>query len=296
MNDHISEINFDFIQPAKRIKSINLNSNIIVVTPGESISVEQGFLRGHNTIDNNGVLTSSVSGVVERVNKLVSVKPLKSRYQGEIGDVVVGRITELSSKRWKVDVNGRQDAILVLSSVNLPGGVLRRRTESDELNMRNLFVEGDLISAEVREFFGDGSMSLHTRNIKYGKLSNGQFISVPNTLIKRIKQTFYSFDWGVDVILANNGYIWISSPSQQDEENMNSSELLLTHHKEITFEVREKICRTRNAIMALANQFILIYPATIQETYNSSLENNINVKDMLQPKIIALITQKAATL
>lgn len=26
-------------------------------------------------------------------------------------------------KRWKVDINGRQDAILLLSSISLPGGV-----------------------------------------------------------------------------------------------------------------------------------------------------------------------------
>lgn len=45
------------------------------------------------------------------------------RYTGEIGDVVVGRITEVAQKRWKVDVSARCDAILMLSSVNLPGGV-----------------------------------------------------------------------------------------------------------------------------------------------------------------------------
>ena len=45
------------------------------------------------------------------------------RYTGEIGDVVVGRITEVAQKRWKVDVSARQDAILMLSSINLPGGV-----------------------------------------------------------------------------------------------------------------------------------------------------------------------------
>jgi hypothetical protein len=28
------------------------------------------------------------------------------RYQGEIGDLVVGRITEVASKRWKVDLRG----------------------------------------------------------------------------------------------------------------------------------------------------------------------------------------------
>lgn len=31
------------------------------------------------------------------------------------------------TKRWKVDVNSRQDAVLLLSSVNLPGGVQVRQ-------------------------------------------------------------------------------------------------------------------------------------------------------------------------
>lgn len=66
---------------------------------------------------------SAVAGVVEQVSKLVTVRPLNSRYSGEIGDVVVGRITEVGQRRWKVDVNARQDGVLLLSSVNLPGGV-----------------------------------------------------------------------------------------------------------------------------------------------------------------------------
>jgi exosome complex component RRP4 len=69
-------------------------------------------------------LKASVAGVKEQVNKLISIKPLKSRYNGEIGDVVVGRITEVQQKRWKVDTNARLESVLLLSSVNLPGGEL----------------------------------------------------------------------------------------------------------------------------------------------------------------------------
>ena len=46
-----------------------------------------------------------------------------SSYSPEVGDLVVGRITEVQSRRWKVEVGSRQDAILMLASVNLPGGV-----------------------------------------------------------------------------------------------------------------------------------------------------------------------------
>ena len=37
--------------------------------------------------------------------------------------------------------------------------------------MRTFFEEGDLLVAEVQAFFADGAMSLHTRSLKYGKVS-----------------------------------------------------------------------------------------------------------------------------
>jgi exosome complex component RRP4 len=48
-----------------------------------------------------------------------------------------------------VDTNSRLDSVLALSSVNLPGGELRRRSAQDELSMRRYLQEGDIISAEV---------------------------------------------------------------------------------------------------------------------------------------------------
>lgn len=46
------------------------------------------------------------------------------RYVGEVGDVVIGRITEVGNKRWKVDAHAMLDSALMLSCVNLPGGEL----------------------------------------------------------------------------------------------------------------------------------------------------------------------------
>lgn len=41
--------------------------------------------------------------------------------------------------------------------------------------MRQYLQEGDLISAEVQDIFQDGSLSLHTRSLKYGKVSYAKF-------------------------------------------------------------------------------------------------------------------------
>ena len=185
---------------------------------GDVITKDAGFMRGHGTYMKNGALYSSVAGVVQRVNKLITVTPLKTKYQGEIGDVVIGRITEVQQKRWKVDVNGRLDALLSISAVNLPGGELRRRSAEDELAMRNYLCEGDLISAEVQNVHSDGAVALHTRSLRYGKLSQGSLLKVSPSLVKRRKTHFLRLPCGANVILGNNGYIWIS-PGSEDESS-----------------------------------------------------------------------------
>lgn len=126
-----------------------------IVVPGQPIASGQGNLQGRGTYlredaaEEGPQLVASVAGTIERVNKLLTVKPAQSRYLGEVGDLIVGRVTEVGSKRWKVDINGQKDAILMLSSVNLPGGVQRIRTYEDQLQMRTFFQETDLISVCV---------------------------------------------------------------------------------------------------------------------------------------------------
>lgn len=124
-----------------------------------------------------------------------------------MGDLVIGRIVEVGPSRWKVDANARQDAILMLSSVNLPGGIQvrpflilmleephvpilksvetknrircaqdarilgRGRCMSRTSNSEYVHtLTRQLLVAEVQALMGDGAMSLHTRSLKYGKV------------------------------------------------------------------------------------------------------------------------------
>ncbi|KAJ3197494.1 exosome non-catalytic core subunit rrp4 [Irineochytrium annulatum] len=241
-------------------------------TPGETITSDPAFMRGHGTYSQDEQLIASVAGVVERVNKLISVKPMKSRYNGEIGDVVVGRIVEVGQKRWRVDICARQDAVLPLAAVNLPGGELRRRSESDELQMRSLLNEGDLISAEIQAFFGDGGASIHTRSARYGKLRNGSLVTVPSSLVKRSKSHFLTLTCGVDVILGLNGYIWVCKHVQFSQEAATQHEGLFSNENEdISDEIRLAIVRVCNCIHALTSQGCLISETLINYAYDVSL-------------------------
>ncbi|RWS04392.1 exosome complex component RRP4-like protein [Dinothrombium tinctorium] len=241
------------------------------VLPGDEIADDVTLMRGHGTyVDSDSKLISSVAGHVCRINKLISVLPLKTRYNGEIGDIVVGRIVEVQSqqKRWKVDTNSRLDSILLLSSVNLPGGELRRKTTEDELMMRSFFAEGDLISAEVQSVFSDGSLSLHTRSLKYGKLGQGVLIRVSPSLIERRKTHTHNLPCGVHIILGNNGFIWICPQIDEGTESGGFAVNL----DPVSFSDRETIARLRNCIMLLARQKMMLYDTSISYCYDISTE------------------------
>ncbi|KAG6841458.1 hypothetical protein C0991_010883 [Blastosporella zonata] len=257
--------------------------------PGESLTSSQAYMRGHGTYIDNEEVIASVAGTIERVNKLVTVRATRTRYNPEVGDLVVGRITEVQPRRWKVDANSRQDAVLMLSSVNLPGGVQRRKLESDELQMRTFFEEGDLLVAEVQAFFSDGAMSLHTRSLKYGKLRNGQLVAVPPNLVRRLKSHFVVLPCGVDLILGLNGYIWVSKhvkeSDQEGEEGFDAEAVYSNMNDRIDESTRTAISRVTNIIRVLASHFVPLTDILLLEAYEWTVDREGGAKDILQEDV-----------
>ncbi|CAK1548237.1 unnamed protein product [Leptosia nina] len=273
-------------------------------TPGEVVCDLHDFMRGHGTYVEDDKIKSSVAGVMQRVNKLICVHPLKSRYVGEIGDVVVGRVLEVQQKRWRIETNSRLDSILMLSAVNLPGGELRRRSAEDEMAMRQILEEGDLISAEVQSIYSDGSLALHTRSLKYGKLWQGVMVKVFPSLIARRKNHFHILPCGISVILGNNGFIWMGPQAQnlvsrekddnlvsasENEDNYDCYKGLQT----VTRSNREAIARLKNCIAALVASKMMLDVTTLIFAYEESFKYE-EVKELLDPEAmldVAFLTQ-----
>ncbi|EOA90092.1 Exosome complex component rrp4 [Exserohilum turcicum] len=208
-------------------EDLAISSSKAIVTPGEHITSDPQWMRGHGTYipsvpAGSTTIISTVAGTLHKTNKLLSVQALRARYQPEIGDLVVGRIMTVGTKKWNVDIAAPMLANLPLSSINLPGGVLRRRTTVDELNIRTFFQEGDLLVAEVQSLHQDGTASLHTRSLKYGKLRNGLFTSLTGAgggilsrkggVVRSRRQVFTlnTAAGEIDIVLGVNGYIFIS--------------------------------------------------------------------------------------
>lgn len=222
-------------------------------------------------------------------------------------------------------MNARQEAILQLGSVNLPGGAQRRRTIEDRLHMRHLFAENDVISCEISQVKQYSALSVQTRSLKYGKLENGLLLEVPPSLVKRIRKHFVTLRCGVDVVLGHNGYIWVTAPNkpfrgdstvedsdeneeaeqeEEEEENVadversrlvNEMETEKASHaaRLITSEERVRISRVFNSIKILADAMMLIMPKTIEIVYECSLSRAPRPNEMLIPTVTLSILDDA---
>ncbi|TGZ82796.1 hypothetical protein EX30DRAFT_339076 [Ascodesmis nigricans] len=265
-----------------------------LVTPGEPLTTSPQWMRGHGTyLTPPSTITSSVLGHITKTNKLLSVTPLHSRYTPEIGDLVIGRISEVQAKRWKVDIGSHQHAALLLSSINLPGGILRKRTSTDELQIRTFFSEGDLLVAEVQSLFQDGSASLHTRSLKYGKLRNGMLVVVPSAMVPRSKNHTVVLKGGagageVEVVLGVNGFVWIAkkrvvevkkpeggvqgmvSITRLEEEA--SMALYSNENDEVDEATRKEIARVAGVVRVLAREGVRVEEEVLKIGYKIAVE------------------------
>ncbi|KAL8659476.1 MAG: hypothetical protein Q9202_007112 [Teloschistes flavicans] len=288
----------DDIEVVRPTAAVTKGAKAGIITPGEVVTEDSQWMRGHGTTASPGssAILATVAGTLLRTNKLLSIQPLRARYNPEIGDLVVGRIVSVETKRWKVDVSAALLAHLPLSAINLPGGILRKRTSTDELAIRTFFSEGDLLVAEVQSVYQDGAASLHTRSLRYGKLRNGVFLRVSGTgggggVIRSRRQvwTVQTANGGgdVDVVLGVNGYIWICKHSRgelvassEEAKKMNeitkmeeaiSESLYSNQNDEIGPQTRREIARLTGCVRALVENRVRVDEEMVTAAYQASL-------------------------
>ncbi|EOA33976.1 hypothetical protein CARUB_v10021471mg [Capsella rubella] len=280
-----------FERAMERLKLLTSETNNSVIV-ADSIHEDALLLKGHGTSEVDGELLANVCGVIVHVDKLVYVRTLRAKYKPEVRDIVVGRVIEVFQSCWRVELNSNQDGVLKLSSMNMPDTVQRRKTSADELNMRDIFVEDDVVCAEVGCIHRDGGLELQASSHKYGKLEKGELLKVDPYLVNKSYHHFHYIEsLGIDLILGRNGYIWVGEHVQVQDP------LIVETRKEQShtpLETRQNILRIGNAIRVLSNLGFTMTKEVIMETSNLSNKENIDLHDMLGSEFHVLVAENEA--
>lgn len=136
----------------------------------------------------------------------------------------------------------------------------------------------------------DGSVMLHTRSTKYGRLCHGQAVRVPAELVKRQRQHFQSLEQaGVDIILGCNGIIWVTrhagSPSVDSTGNAED----LSGAPPLSRGDRQKMARAAQSILALAALGLPISGQSISRVIEIASMHRVAPKHMLHAPFLSRV-------
>ncbi|MFP3985268.1 MAG: exosome complex RNA-binding protein Rrp4 [Candidatus Bathyarchaeia archaeon] len=188
-----------------------------LVAPGDLLA-EGNYVAGENSFKENEKIYATRVGLVEYDERRINVVALKAFYTPNIGDTVIGKVTDVTLGGWLVDINAPYPALLRASEV------MERsyRPQKDELSA--IFDVGDLVIAKIASYDRTRDPLLTVREPGLGKITRGQLIKVTPTKIPRIigrKGSMIStikHETGCHIFLGQNGLVHISGKNPEDEQ------------------------------------------------------------------------------
>ena len=110
-----------------------------IVIPGEVIA-KSDMLPGDWTMKQNNEIVATRLGVLDKSDKLVKVVPISGVYMPRRGNVVIGKIDDITMRGWITDVKAPYSAFLLLKECPM---------FINESEMESVFTVGDLVVAKI---------------------------------------------------------------------------------------------------------------------------------------------------
>jgi exosome complex component RRP4 len=187
-----------------------------LVTPGDLIA-EGDYIAGENTYRDNDKIYASRVGLVDYDARKVYVVALKAFYIPSVGDTVIGKIVEVSTGGWTVDINAPYLAMLRASDV------LDRPFKPQTSDLPSIFDVGDLVIAKIVSYDRTRDPLLTIQEPGLGKIMRGQLVKITPTKIPRVigRQgsmiSMIKKETTCQITIGQNGLILISGKTPEDE-------------------------------------------------------------------------------
>lgn len=184
-----------------------------IVIPGETIKSGEEFLPGDWTRKEGKNIIAEKYGLIEESGRLIRIIPLSGTYIPRRGNVVIGRVVDVTFNGWIIDIDAPYQSFLSLSECP------RFFNKNDLSEYHDI---GDMICCKIESIKPRGiDLTIQGRGL--GKLEEGMIIKInPNkvprvigkegSMIKIIKDASKC-----DIIVGQNGIIWIKGNKVEEE-------------------------------------------------------------------------------
>ncbi len=201
-----------------------------IVIPGEVIVSGDDYLPGEGTEKRGKNIVALRFGLSEEQNKLIKIIPLSGVYQPRRGNVVIGKVENVTFNGWVIDIGTAESSFLPLTEV--PRYV-------DKNGLDEVMDIGDLAVVKIWGINKRGiDLSINARGL--GKIDEGMIINVnPNkvpriigkegSMINLIKEKTKC-----NITVGQNGYVWIRGNNVEEELFAKKAIMFVTEKSYVT--------------------------------------------------------------
>jgi len=179
-----------------------------IVLPGELVEEKKGRRVGNGAFYEEDKVFSKVIGIPYITEYEIKVIPLSNVYIPEVGDKVVGVITQVETSGWLVDINSPYVAFLPVSEA------LSRFADS-KVDLSRYFDVNDIILCKISRVTKNKTTQASMKSVGARKLYGGITIEINPSKIPRVIGKAGSMinmikeRTGCEIVAGQNGVVWI---------------------------------------------------------------------------------------
>ena len=183
-----------------------------IAIPGEKIVSGKDYLPGDGTRREGDDIVASRFGLADISDRLVKLIPLSGIYMPRIGNVVIGRVEDITFNGWLMDLKAPYSSFLSVSEC--PMFVKGDLTEYFDI--------GDMMACKVTSVKQKG-VDLTIKGRGLGKLENGMIVHINSNKVPRVigregsMIRMIKLETNCDITVGQNGVVWISGKKVEDE-------------------------------------------------------------------------------
>ena len=184
-----------------------------IVIPGEIITKGEEYLPGDGTEKKEGEIIATRYGLAEESNRLVKVIALSGVYQPRKGNVVIGKVENITFYGWVIDLDAPENAFLPLQEVP-------KYVNKDGLS--EVLDIGDMVIAKIIGVTNRG-VDLTIKSKDLGGIDEGIIMKINSNKVPRVIGREGSMinlikrESGCNITVGQNGLIWIHGDKIEDE-------------------------------------------------------------------------------
>ena len=184
-----------------------------IVIPGEVIVKGKDYLPGEGTEKKGEEIVAIKYGLAEESNRLVKVISLSGTYEPRKGNVIIGKVENITFYGWVIDMDAPESAFLHVQEVPKYVG-------KDGLN--DVLDIGDMVVAKIVDITSRGiDLTLKARGL--GKIDEGIIVKINSSKVPRVIGKEGSMinlikkESNCEVTVGQNGLIWIKGEKTENE-------------------------------------------------------------------------------